>query len=144
MHRAACRRMRILVVDGDDVAARSISRVFAYHDVIQEPDSDVALTRVRSGEWFDLVLCDAAMPKTSGVGVLDAMRGWFGSDGPTLVLMSGSDTEVAPSADVILAKPLRAAEVRRLITVARALHARRTTSRARSSWVPSEPQVGRS
>lgn len=60
-------RARILVIDDDELVARSIQRMLCHeHDVTLELSAREALDRFRAGERFDVVLCDVIMPEVSG------------------------------------------------------------------------------
>ncbi|MFO0651536.1 MAG: ATP-binding protein [Polyangiales bacterium] len=61
-------RSRVLVIDDDPMVCRSLTRLLqAHHDV--EPITEAAdgLSRIASGERFDVILCDVMMPEMSGV-----------------------------------------------------------------------------
>jgi len=61
------RKGRILVVDDDPLMARSLKRTLEKeHEVVAETSSRAALGRLESGERFDVILCDVAMPQVSG------------------------------------------------------------------------------
>lgn len=60
-------RGRILVIDDDELVARSIQRMLWHeHEVTLELSARGALDRFRAGERFDVVLCDVIMPEVSG------------------------------------------------------------------------------
>lgn len=60
-------RGRILVIDDDQLVARSIQRMLWHeHEVTIELSARDALDRFRAGERFDVVLCDVIMPEVSG------------------------------------------------------------------------------
>ncbi len=61
-------RVRVLVIDDEPAIARSIQRILqGANDVVLARDAADALTRVRGGERFDLLLCDLQMPGMSGM-----------------------------------------------------------------------------
>jgi two-component system NtrC family sensor kinase len=111
-------RSRILVIDDNEVLARSFARMLRMYDTEVENDPRKAVARIHAGERFDLILCDLRMPTMSGVEVLASIRAHFeGRPGmPNLVMMSGSDelTEGDVGAPVLI-KPCAAADVRALI-----------------------------
>ncbi len=96
--------MKILIIDDNEIVARSICRVMKGHDAQFESDPRLALARLRAGEWFDLVICDLKMPAMSGIDVLHAIGGWFARDAPMLILMTGASDVVVPGCEV-LTKP---------------------------------------
>jgi len=122
--------MRILVLDDDDVLARSAARGFASegHDVVTERDPDAALELVGAGEEFDLILCDRRMPTMYGDDFVDEVRAALGTDAPLLALMVDPNDGAASSdvADRVLRKPLRTRELLALVTAAHDAKALRT------------------
>jgi CheY-like chemotaxis protein len=59
---------RILVVDDDPLVLRSLAKLFNLeHDVSAASSGSKALERIRSGETFDVILCDVLMPGMSGI-----------------------------------------------------------------------------
>jgi len=61
-------RRRVLVVDDEVLIGRVVKRSLESHcDTAVETSARAALDRLRSGEQFDLVLCDMMMPEMSGV-----------------------------------------------------------------------------
>jgi PAS domain S-box-containing protein len=64
----AGRRGRILVVDDEEVVARTALRVLSKeHDVVVIAEAKEALARCAGGEQFDLILCDLMMPDMTGM-----------------------------------------------------------------------------
>jgi CheY-like chemotaxis protein len=61
------RRGRILVVDDDRAVARVIVRALRQHEVIPVESAGDALTLIRSGAHFDVILCDLMMPVMTGM-----------------------------------------------------------------------------
>jgi CheY-like chemotaxis protein len=66
---------RILVVEDDQDLLRIMTRVLtkAGYDVVEASGGEDALAKIQT-EKFDLVLTDLAMPKVSGVTVIEAIR----------------------------------------------------------------------
>ncbi len=111
-------RPRILVIDDNEILARSFARMLRNYDTVIDNDPCHAVGRIRAGERFDVILCDLRMPFMSGVEVLSAIRAHYaGRLGmPRIVMMSGSDelTEGALGAPVLM-KPCAAADVRAMV-----------------------------
>jgi CheY-like chemotaxis protein len=64
----AADRVRILLVDDDELVRTSVTRVLAKHDVTTLSDGDAAIEQIVAGD-YDLVLCDLMMPGKSGMDV---------------------------------------------------------------------------
>lgn len=112
-------RPRILVIDDNEILARSFVRMLRTYDVSVEHDPAQAVARMLSGEHFDVVLCDLRMPNMSGLEVLTAIRNYYaGRTGmPHMCMMSGGD-ELSEQdlATPVLAKPCTATDVRSMVT----------------------------
>jgi CheY-like chemotaxis protein len=66
----ASARARILVVDDEPSIAAAVQRALKRdYDVVTETSSKIALTRVRSGERFDVIIADLMMPNLSGANL---------------------------------------------------------------------------
>jgi CheY-like chemotaxis protein len=112
-------RARILVIDDNEILARSFLRMLRTFDTSVESDPRQAMARMYAGERFDIVLCDLKMPFLSGLEVLDAIRTYFADRAgmPHVVMMSGSDELCEEElATPVLAKPCSATEVRAMMT----------------------------
>jgi len=84
------RRGVILVIDDDELIARTIKRLLRdQHDVVTERDPQNAVARVVAGERFDAVLCELRLPKLSGIQVYTAIRNVDRAKADRLVFMSG-------------------------------------------------------
>jgi PAS domain S-box-containing protein len=83
-------RGRVLVVDDEPLIGKSVSRMLAReHDVVSTTDPRQALTRLLSGERFDLVLCDVMMPGMSGVEFLKELERRRPSAAEPVVFITG-------------------------------------------------------
>src|SRR6187402_3683959 len=83
------RRGAILVIDDDELVARTIKRLLReQHDVVTERDPEAAVARLVAGECFDAVLCELRLPKLSGIQVYTAIRGADCAKAARLVFMS--------------------------------------------------------
>src|SRR6185503_18321114 len=58
--RGSIDRVRILLVDDDELVRASVTRVLAKHDVTTLSDGDAAIAKILA-EDYDLVLCDLMM-----------------------------------------------------------------------------------
>ncbi len=109
---------RVLVIDDNEILARSFARMLRSYDTVVENDPCNAVARIQSGERFDVIMCDLRMPIMSGLEVLRAIRAHFsGKPGqPRIVMMSGSD-ELAEGdlGTPVLMKPCAAADVRAMV-----------------------------
>ncbi len=116
-----CTRARVLVIDDDPRVARALGRTLRAHDVTLAQSADVALARIRSGESYDLVLCDLMMPGMNGVGFYGALERERAALLPNVVFMTGGifTKDVArfieQSAVVCLQKPISADALIRLV-----------------------------
>ena len=80
---------RILLAD-DDAATRDLARRGLEgdgHVVVTVNDGDEALSRLRGGESFDLLLADVDMPGTDGISLAGIALGLPAA--PRILLMSG-------------------------------------------------------
>jgi PAS domain S-box-containing protein len=68
-------RGTLLLIDDDVLFTSSLRRLFAAeHDVTVINDGRIALERFRSGERFDVILCDLMMPNLTGAELHAALR----------------------------------------------------------------------
>ncbi|HXI58407.1 MAG TPA: response regulator [Polyangia bacterium] len=67
-------RSRILVVDDEVMVTNAIRRIIGQaHDIVVVFRAAEALQRIRSGERFDLILCDLLMPEMTGMALFQAL-----------------------------------------------------------------------
>jgi PAS domain S-box-containing protein len=67
-HSVPPRRGRVLVVDDEPMVAMAVRRTLSdEHDVVTLNITEEALALVRSGQRFDVILCDVMMPNMTGV-----------------------------------------------------------------------------
>ena len=72
--REAPSRARILVIDDEPQLRNALRRMLREHDVDVFGDAREALERItRDGARYDVVLCDLAMPKMSGLAFFEAL-----------------------------------------------------------------------
>jgi PAS domain S-box-containing protein len=118
---------RILLVEDND-AVRDISQktlISLGYQVVSVADADEFAHVLKSGEVFDLVLCDVVLPGgTSGPQLVQRLRAEY--DGIKVVFMSGYSPEASTSHGVdisqetLLSKPFSRADLS--IAVEKALH----------------------
>ncbi len=71
----SARRGRVLIVDDEEIVARSLARALAeHHDVERVTDAREALSRLLEGPEPDAVLCDVMMPDMTGIELYEAVR----------------------------------------------------------------------
>lgn len=116
------RVVRVLIVDDNEVLARSLTRMLSRALVAAESECDPrrAVQRICGGERFDMVVCDLRLPHMSGHDVLATIRTHYAGrlDLPKLVVMSGDENQIASEIQfgaVGLAKPFRAELLRSLL-----------------------------
>ncbi len=72
---ATAPRGRILVVDDEALVGRAVARILgAEHEVAAVTSGEAALSQLRDGPGFDLVLCDLMMPGLSGMDLFERVR----------------------------------------------------------------------
>jgi len=65
--------VRVLVVDDEPLVGNAIRRILSDYDVTFDADPNHAVSRIVTGERFDLILCDLHMPALDGTQVLEAV-----------------------------------------------------------------------
>ncbi|MFO0591680.1 MAG: response regulator [Polyangiaceae bacterium] len=110
---------RILVIDDDAAVAKMIAHILrAAHEIVIEASPRAALARLRSGDRFDLILCDITMPEMSGIEVYETLAAADREQASRVAFMTGgglSTEEDGFLSDVgvpRLQKPFRPAELR--------------------------------
>lgn len=62
------KRGRVLVIDDEVMVAKAIQRVLSLeHEVVALEQAALALEKIKSGERFDVILCDLMMPQMTGM-----------------------------------------------------------------------------
>jgi signal transduction histidine kinase/CheY-like chemotaxis protein len=116
-------RLRVLVADDNEINLMVASGLLAAEgaDVITVADGDEAVIAVRDGA-FDLVLLDLQMPRMSGLDAARAIRALPGPSAQTRLLALTADSLEESGAacssagmDGVLVKPVRGADVRRVL-----------------------------
>ena len=117
----AASRARLLIIDDETLIGAALVRLLPEHEVVFETSAQAALTRLRAGERFDLILCDVMMPDLTGIAFLEHLdRELPALTGSVAFMTGGAFTQAASDfLDRIpnprLDKPLDLALVRALL-----------------------------
>lgn len=118
---------RVLVVDDDEIVAKSVARMLAStHDVQVINDARKASAALLQGATFDVVVCDLLMPHLSGIEIYKKLREVKPEQAERFVFMSGAFTAEASEflervSNPRLPKPPSLAELERCVqTILRA------------------------
>lgn len=98
---APARRGRVLVIDDEASIGTAISRLLSAHEVVWLGTGDEALERLRTDQNFDVILCDVAMPKRSGIECYQMLEKECPKLAERVVFLSGGAFE--PKAQAFLA-----------------------------------------
>ena len=116
------RRGRILVVDDEPMIGTILRRILASrHEVEVTQRARVAADRIRSGERFDIILCDLMMPEMTGMELYETLAGVAPAQAQAMVFLTGG--AFTPSAQAFfervenrrLDKPFQVEQVQNLI-----------------------------
>jgi len=84
------RRGRVLVVDDEPMVAMAVRRSLSGdHDVVTLNITDDALSLVRSGQRFDVILCDVMMPNMTGVDFYRELERSMPAEVEKIVFLTG-------------------------------------------------------
>jgi CheY-like chemotaxis protein len=117
----APRPARVMIVDDEESLTRALSRLFRDYDVVVHVDPTDALGRVASGERFDVIVSDVAMPKMSGCDLYEEIRRIAPEQAERVIFLTGGHTSTRISSQLssigqpILSKPFDARELRAFI-----------------------------
>src|ERR1700690_1985502 len=124
---SALSRARVLLVDDDDVLARSYARMLSQegYDVEMRFDGEAAVEAIRR-ETFDVVLSDIDMPRLGGLALLERIRA-HDLDIPVVLITGAPSLETAIAAIEhgalrYLPKPVDATRLRAITADAVRLH----------------------
>jgi CheY-like chemotaxis protein len=115
------RRPRILLVDDELAIARGLARALGHDvDAVVVGSGAEALTILKEGERFDLVVSDITMPGMTGSELFERVRALDPSIGRRFVFLSGGldeqeEERVRATGVRCLTKPTSVAGVRALI-----------------------------
>jgi signal transduction histidine kinase len=113
--------LRILVIDDEQAALRSLERSLRGHQVVCAGGGREGLEVLSRDAAFDLILCDLMMPELNGVDVAEALRrGEPRVDARLVLITAGAITErtrefLAASRYDLLPKPIDVAALLRLV-----------------------------
>jgi CheY-like chemotaxis protein/anti-sigma regulatory factor (Ser/Thr protein kinase) len=83
-------RSRILFIDDEASLCSAMSRLLQpEHDVVSARQAEDALAMLRSGQRFDVIMCDLMMPGMTGMAFFDAVQDLPGIDPSSVVFMTG-------------------------------------------------------
>jgi len=85
----AVRPVRLLVVDDEEMIGATLRRALVGHQVASVNSAAQALEQLRSGERFDLILCDLTLAPAGGVELYAALARTWPEFLPRLVFMTG-------------------------------------------------------
>jgi len=87
---AKMRRSRILVVDDEPNVCFSLERLLAKEgDIFTATSAGQALTLIREGQRFDVLLCDLMLPEMDGPALHEHIRGLDPRQAERMVFMTG-------------------------------------------------------
>ena len=68
-------RLRVLIIDDEELLMRSFARILARdHDITALCSAADALQRIAMGESWDVILCDLQMPVVDGVEFFERLH----------------------------------------------------------------------
>ncbi len=84
------RKLKVLVIDDEPMVVASLRRVLGRaHEVTQESNARTALSRIESGEDFEVILCDLMMPEVTGMEFYERLHELKPELAPLVVFLSG-------------------------------------------------------
>lgn len=120
-------RVRVLVVDDDEVDRRWVRRALAplvaEADLVEASDADAALRTLREDAPFDCVMLDHHLGSDTGLRVLEALR-TTGAETPVVMLTGRGDEQIAVAAlkagasDYLSKVDVSAVQIRRAVRTA--------------------------
>ena len=86
----AARRGRILVLDDEPMIGAAVSRVLGrHHDVVALTRGVDALSAIRGGEHFDVIICDIMMPQMSGMEFFQELENHDAQQAARVIFLTG-------------------------------------------------------
>jgi signal transduction histidine kinase len=115
-------KARILVIDDEVMIGNLLKRVLGeLYAVEAMTHPDQAVQRIRSGERFDLVLCDITMPGRTGIEVHEAIRAISPEQADAMMFLTGGALNegarsfLSARESSVITKPFAMAEIQRRI-----------------------------
>jgi DNA-binding response OmpR family regulator len=112
---------RVLIVDDDELLARALARGLAPHEVTVALSIREAFELLLVDAGYDLVLCDALMPRAAGIELYSQLRALRPGAEKTIVFMTAAAEDSAALEllhalpNRVLHKPFEVREIRRLL-----------------------------
>jgi CheY-like chemotaxis protein/two-component sensor histidine kinase len=113
---------RVLVIDDEQMLCSAIERILgADHHVTTVTSATDALSRLRGGEGFDLILCDLMMPEMTGMDLYDELKRSAPEQAEKFIFMSGgaftdnARAFLARSGNEVIDKPFKGAGLRQVV-----------------------------
>ncbi|MBS2024894.1 MAG: hybrid sensor histidine kinase/response regulator [Deltaproteobacteria bacterium] len=120
-HARTAQSLRVLVIDDDDAALRTLERTLRVHEVTCVRGAPAALTTLAKRRDFDLILCDVMMPEMTGPELAQALAARDPELAGRIVFMTGgaitqrTQQFLAQTSHVILQKPLEVSALERVL-----------------------------
>jgi CheY-like chemotaxis protein len=114
----AVQRPTVLIVE-DDVEVRTMLVRGASYEVSIADDGETALWRFEHGQRFDVVLCDACMPRMNGAVLVGHLQRLDADQARRVIVLTGnpdSATVARLSGHYAVEKPFDVRELRQLIS----------------------------
>ncbi len=115
-------RAKVLIIDDEELITSALRRhLQGDHDVTVINDPLAALALIRSGNAFDVILCDLVMPRMTGVELHRELRATDPEQAAATILMSGGSMSESDHQHLTddgvpsLNKPFNVDELRSLI-----------------------------
>jgi CheY-like chemotaxis protein len=109
----------VLVIDDEPAVSRTIQRMLGpKHELTTVSDARIAVEALRSGESFEVILCDVIMPRMNGEEFLNVLSREFEEYVDRIIFMTGgASMDIvsrmrANSPQPILDKPFTRRELR--------------------------------
>jgi len=83
------RKAHVLVVDDEPQIARVIRAALRAHDVQSVTSAAEALSKLRAGERFDIIICDLMMPEMTGMELHETLERERPDDARRIVFLTG-------------------------------------------------------
>jgi signal transduction histidine kinase len=86
----AIRRGTVLVLDDEASIGKAVARIFSdEHTVVALQSADQAIDRIKSGERFDVILCDLLMPQMTGMDFHEVLQQLDPTQARNIIYLTG-------------------------------------------------------